>query len=337
MSDSNRRITREQFSAGTTIDGDRLDKALGETQLTYNNIPLYGVSSLASKQINWAMTPSMNIPYTENGMGANTGYMYGYWLGGPLESVWDGVRNANQYMDPGATPIQNNITYKGSGKNIFTNPLDQNLTDLTQYKFLWAQTYFTKKPLIIRELSFMCMWDDGFVEEGESYSVMPEDRKWFINDFMDALNVSGFEVYIAVDNNLGLSNTINRDIETRIWGTPAQNFMKVPFGNPTLSPFGITYANWNNPAYTGYGDFGNIPNNFIKLVPAGLHISQRNLEIPIHQNSRIKIALVLPKDTALKWELSNTVTVEDEQGRTPSPFTGMWSASMTVLEELDRE
>jgi hypothetical protein len=347
MSNSNRKITTEQFSIGTTIDGDRLDRALTQAQETYNKVPLSGFSALTSKQINWAMTPAMNIPFGKNAMGANTGYMYGWWLGGPLETCYDGGRNANQYLDStiGNNPIQNNFTYKGSGKNVFTNPLDQNWTDFTQYKFLWAQTYYTDKPIIMKELSWMCMWDDGYSKDSVSVVPLPKANKYFRNDFMDALNVSGYEVYIAVDNNLGLENTVNRDIETRVWGIPAQNFMKVPFGNTSDVAGGMTYPKWQSTAYTGYGDIrpypGLLPVVGIDSLPAGLHINLRNLEIPIHQNSRVKIALVLPRDTNLEWEKSNTVIGDRENpetpGKTPSPFTGMWSCSMTILEELKRE
>lgn len=339
MAKSVRKITNEQFSAGTTIDGDRLDKALNETTDMYNNLPLSTVASLTSKQIYWGLTAAQGIPMGKNDMGANTGYMYGYWLGGPLEAVYDGVRNANQYMDPGATPVQNFVTYKGTGKNIYSNPLDKNWTDFTSYKYRWENSYLTHKPCIIKELSFMGMWDDGYSHDSTGFSPLVTANKYYPNDWQDSPNpnISGYEVIIAVDNNLNLANTINRDNEARVWATPPNNFMVAPWGNTTNTAYGFTQAKWADPNYCGYGDISPYPNNvilYVQSVPAGIHIQLKNLEIPVHEFGRIRVCLILPKDTNTRWETNNTIL---STSKTPSCFTNMWSASMTILEELDSE
>ena len=336
MASSTRKLTNEQFSAGTTIDGDRLEKALSEAQATYNNIPIDSFSALTSKQINWALTAPMGIPFGENTMGANTGYMYGWWLGGPLEACYDGLRNNNNYLDQGSTPIQNPITYKGLGNNQFTNPLDIGELNL-QYKFRWENTYLSKKPCIIKEISFLGMWDDGYQHDSIDVDPLTNTLKYYPNNWSDAQNISGYEVIISVDNNLGLANTINRDNEIRVWATPTNNFMIAPWGNTTNPSFGLTNAKWTDPDYCGYGDIRPYPYNpilYVDSVPAGIHISLKNLEIPVHKDGRIKVCLVLPRFTDRKWEQSNTI---DELDQTPSFFTNMWSASMTILEELDSE
>ena len=61
MAKSTRKITREQFSAGTTIDGDRLEKALNDAQVSYNRLPLSSIASMTSKQINWGLTAAQGI------------------------------------------------------------------------------------------------------------------------------------------------------------------------------------------------------------------------------------------------------------------------------------
>ena len=174
MASSTRKITREQFSDGTTIDGDRLEKALEEAQVSYNELPLSSISSMTSKQINWGLTAAQGIVENEislASMPGGVGWMYGWWLGGPLETVYDGLRNADEYLDPSINnnPVQNFITYKGTGKNIQTNSYDQNLPANATYKYRWENSYLTHKPCIIKELSFMGMWDDGYT--GTRFSV----------------------------------------------------------------------------------------------------------------------------------------------------------------------
>jgi len=346
MAKSTRKITREQFSDGTTIDGDRLEKALNDAQVSYNQLPLSSIASMTSKQINWGLTAAQGIVEQQLSLDSipTSGYMYGWWLGGPLETVYDGLRNADNYLDPGATPIQNFITYKGTGKNIYTNRYDNNLPSTAEYKYRWENSYLTHKPCIIKELSFMGMWDDGYNNPRETGATpLTQAAKYYNNDWQDSPNpnISGFEVLIAVDNNLSLATTVSRDNELRVWSAPANNFMVAPWGNTTDVFHGMTATKWNDSRYCGEGEITPFPTttSSITCLPAGIHVNLRNLEIPVHEFGRIRIVLVLPKGLNMRWDKNNTIpsSTSGNLKTTPSCFTNMWSASMTILEELDSE
>ena len=73
---SNRHITKEQFSQGTTIDGDRLEKAYSDVQDHYNNLPLRSMANLVQNQINWCTFQPVMVQTNFEVNGPNTGYQY---------------------------------------------------------------------------------------------------------------------------------------------------------------------------------------------------------------------------------------------------------------------
>lgn len=367
MASSTRKLTDEQFSIATTVDGDRIERALEETSDKYNNLPLNSIPSMTSKQLFWSFTPAMGVNIQPNLMGFPAGTFYRYWTHPVLQTMHDGLMNPDEYVDTGNFPVQNNITYTGVGKNHLLNTSDINNVD---YVYRWENTYYTKKPLIIKELSFMGMWDDGY-EYFDSPSRPPDiatidpDNKYFRNEFSETDISNQFQVFIVVDNNLNLDDTTSRTTETRVWRTGAENFMVAPWGNTTDPTQGLTFDKWSIYGTTpicGYPDniilgtpepspFGITA--FVSFVPAGIHIQLKDLEIPIHEYSRVKIVFVFPRyleinpETELVTESINNWTQSNTSGysedgevfplATPSFLTNLWSCSMTVLEELDKE
>lgn len=367
MASSTRKLTDEQFSIATTVDGDRIEKALEETSVQYNNLPLNTIPSMTSKQLFWSFTPAMGVNIQSNLMGFPAGSFYRYWTHPVLQTMHDGLMNPDEYVDVGNFPTQNNITYTGVGKNHLLNPNDINEV---KYIWRWENTYYTKKPVIIKELSFMGMWDDGYeyfdTRVGPPIvTPLTPNEKYFRNTFSDTDISNQFQVLIAVDNNLNLDDTTSRTTETRVWRAGAENFMIAPWGNTTEATQGLTFDKWSiygtNPI-CGFPDnliFGVPPDPmnpvdaFVSFVPAGIHIQLKDLEIPIHEYSRIKIVFVFPSYIEVNpeievpieqindWTNSNTTGYDNEGEISPlatlSFLTNLWSCSMTVLEELDKE
>lgn len=352
MATSNRIITDEQFSSGTTVDGDRIEKALEQTTSRYNNLPVDSIYSMTSKQLFWSYSPAMGVNPTGFAMGDDSGFFYKYWQHPILETYYDGLFNREQYIDTGNFPTQNSQTYAGVGKNRLLNYQDG--YNNVEYRSRWENTYYTKKPVIIKELSFMGMWDDGYqyyqVEGSPPTIIAPltDANKYFKNRFYDDDIDRQFQVLLVVDNNLNLDDTTSRTTELRVFRVAASNFMIAPWGNPTDTTQGLTFNKWSSQGATpicGYPDIqiANFLTLKVSYVPAGIHIQLKDLEIPIHEYSRIKVVLVYPKYpdsgatiTANSWNQSNTTGDPDHSYTTPVPLTNLWSCSMTILEELEK-
>ena len=119
---SNRHITKEQFSAATTIDGDRLEKAYSDVQDHYNNLPLRSMANLVQNQINWCTFQPVMVQTTNDVNGPNTGFQYLLRQHPWKHYFSDGLRNPDNYLDAGNFQLQNIETYKGVGTNTDLNP-----------------------------------------------------------------------------------------------------------------------------------------------------------------------------------------------------------------------
>lgn len=145
MSRSSRQVTRLQFSAKTTIDGNRLDKALGDVVDRYNGIRKRDLARrfIANQVVmGWMPAPTdLQWPppfvssYNSNAQ---------YWVGAALPKA--GVQN----------------TYRAKGTLWGALAPDPPTTAPTRDQYLWTTAFFCKRPAVLDALSFDLVTDRVF-------------------------------------------------------------------------------------------------------------------------------------------------------------------------------
>ena len=352
---SNRHITKEQFSQGTTIDGDRLEKAYSDVQDHYNNLPLRSMANLVQNQINWCTFQPVMVQTNFEVNGPNTGYQYLL-----RQHPWkryrsDGLRNPDTYLDAGNFPLQNIETYKGVGTNADLNPEIAS----ESYVQAWEQTFRTSKPTIIKELSYLVMADAGFVYtlggNGSFWGqyadgvIASDGSAYYPNLFADASgeipsNISyGFQVLICVDNNLNLDNTDRMSKEAHIYKVRASSFATDSLFRPVHGDGSFNDTKWATPDICGeqfleaYPQTEIVPGSFeqqVQCVPFGLQINLRDIMLPVPAGSKIRIVFVMPEglyDTFNYQAGGDTTEITNLSGLTGN----MWNCGVTLLEELE--
>lgn len=355
---SNRHITKEQFSAATTIDGDRLEKAYTDVQDHYNNLPLRSMANLVQNQINWSTFQPVIVQTNFDVNGPNTGYQY-LLRQHPWKTYYaDGLRNPDTYLDAGNFPLQNIETYKGVGYNTDLNPQIAG----EQYVNAWEQTFRTSKPTIIKEVSYLVMADAGFLYSGRgtgrfwgenSDGVLNPGCAYYPNLFANASGETptsiryGFQVLICVDNNLNLDDTDQMSKLAHIYYVQASSFATDSLFRPVHGDGSFDAAKWANPAICGEQFLEPYPETMtapgpppifdqeIQTVPFGLQINLRNIMLPVPAGSKIRIVFVMPTSLYSTFSYQNSVGAEQVVSNLSATQGNMWNCGVTLLEELE--
>lgn len=347
---SNRHITKEQFSAGTTVDGSRLEKAYTDVQDHFNDLPLSSIPHLVQNQITWnTFTPI--FVQTGNNAYPHSGYYHLLFQHPWKKYPIDGLRNRDEYYDTGNFDLQNKETYKGVGTNSELNP---QVAD-ESYKFAWEQTFRTDKPIIIKELTYLVMADAGYISDGVGgynsfwgqYPNPPSadsGRAYYPNLFADsnstpAVDISSqFQALICVDNSLNLDNTDKMSKEAHIFNVSASSFAGDPAFRPTDGDGGMNSGKWFDPAYCGEQFIEAYPRTSpgfsqeVFCVPAGLIVKFRNVMLPVHRGAKVRVVFVMPEGLFNEWNIASSET----SGLSPVG-ANIWNCGMTILEELERK
>ena len=357
---SNRHITKEQFSAGTTIDGNRLEKAYTDVQDHFNNLPLDSMSSMVQNQINWNTFTAIALSNEYDHYGQFTGYLNLMHQHPWLKYRYDGLRNPDEYLDPGNFDLQNIQTYKGIGTNPELNPRVSG----ESYKLAWEQTFRTKNPIIIKELTYLIMADAGWGRQNEGgaveafwgeYTGTPTTGGWayypnLFADFPDPVtNPEGFnnvakqfQALICVDNSLNLDTTDRMSKEAHIYNASATSFASDSHFNPTAG--GMTRTKWLDPAQTGEQflepypktSVGGVFTQEVNVIPYGLVVKFRNIMLPVHANAKVRLVFVMPEGLFNEHTYTTNDADEGTEVSGLSSLTGnIWNCGMTILEELE--
>lgn len=346
---SNRHITKEQFSAGTTVDGSRLEKAYTDVQDHYNDLPLSSIPHLVQNQITWNTFTPIFVQTGNNAYEPNSGYYHLLFQHPWKKYRYDGLRNADEYLDSGNFNLQNKETYKGVGTNSQLNP--QVAGEL--YKYAWEQTFRTDKPIIIKELTYLVMADAGYIDDlvggynsfWGQYPNPPSPssgRAYYPNLFADSNNTpavdikSQFQALICVDNSLNLDNTDKMSKEAHIFNVSASSFTGDPAFRPTDGDGGMNSGKWFDPAHCGEQFIEAYPRTFpgfsqeVFCVPAGLIVKFRNVMVPVHSGAKVRLVFVMPQGMYNEWNIASVET----SGLSPVG-ANIWNCGMTILEELE--
>lgn len=169
---STRKVSKEQFSDGTTIDGERIDKSLQDIVDYINLIPVDAESnSFCKKQIVAGYSPRV-FDYKPNAPGSEDR---------PRELPWtpmrlDQVSNTNE---PSATRM------KGTDPaGIYPNEYGRG--------YVWSIPFRTKEPVVISNIDFVLQTD-------ESATYYPNDWQWTTTGPGNLVNGDWVEdVYVQV-------------------------------------------------------------------------------------------------------------------------------------------
>ena len=311
-----RTITKEQFSTGTTIDGDRIDNALDDVVERVNDIP-YG-----ELRTRWVPTTyvagwtpqspfclSSNTPSPTSGASASSsGGVYGThhwpWLrvlndhlnvadGTDGSSVSDDVEPTNRYRlkgvsVPGIHPF-GFAEITGSTYTPGATPRDQ--------QFAWTRSWFVENPSILDAIDLILEVDDPSLALGEevfsntfAFSALNQVPEGYPD-----VNSRDLVVTATVDSEFAREDRNMADIEVLRKGFVVGNDAFSRLTLPTTA--GSDYQDMS-PQVKNASD--KMPSCTIK----GPYIKLRNLNIPIHQNARLRVAVVIPSYVSI----INTVT-----------------------------
>jgi len=303
---SNKSITNEQFSDNTTIDGLRVDKALDDMLNKVNNLQSSDLSTRYVKsQFIAGWSPSQDyIP-----VGAPQ------WA--PRLPFLPVINNDVNTVSTGAYTYdergQNEWRHKGF--NVSTiNPANTNPTDIAagDGQWAWTTSYEFIKPVILDEITYNLRVDGDFggqlwnraIPVAQNPESIFTTNKW----------VDDIVVQLQVDSNFNVENTSQSDLELNKWYWTADSFLIESAGVVTPFP-----TNDMDPPLIGSA--------LDRLT--GVSIELKNLNIPIHQFARVRVALILPSYESVV-AFPGSFWGDDPWSKCAFDF------SMTVLEEIEK-
>lgn len=221
---SNRRITDSQFSAGTTIDGNRLDRAMQDVLDTYNKVKPGNMSKRHTQhQVVMGWSPSVgftqpSLPFC------------------PIYNDTPSIVTGTAIPDLG---VQNPWRTKGS----YNSNLDPTNDTVFDEQWLWTTAMTFDRPVILDGVALFLLNDTQYTND-LTYRNPPPPGKTN-GDAVDDLFLE-----LTVDNPFLLENRSQNNIEfhkTR-WKVDAEKFssMALPVGftdmlpnHPTGGPVGL--------------------------------------------------------------------------------------------------
>jgi hypothetical protein len=301
-----RTITKEQFSTGTTIDGDRIDNALDDVVERVNDVS-HGDMKKRWVPITYVAGWTPQSPATiENATPdpSATGKSYDGEVAAMHHWPWLRVRNyhrevalgtlgampdddvvfTNPYrlkgvVAPGIHPYGIAEVYDPADFTVSTAP------DGEQYA--WTRSWFLEKPSILDAI-------DLVLELDHASSTLGAARP-FQNTFLygaeapdgydDGGDDHGLAITAAVDNEFDRESRNMADIEVlrKRFAINNSSFSTLPLAVTDSDYLDFIPSCNNNAALRN-----------LATTIQGVHIRLRDLNIPIHQNARLRISVVIP-------------------------------------------
>ena len=341
-----RELTEEQFSPNTTVDGNRIEKALNDTQEKLNDIPLRNISGYTATKLHSSITPAIR-QYNNNTSDTNwgiNGSTYKYNTAPFLEC--DGG-NPGGFIEP-LVLKNNDHRFKGVLTDYIVNPNAMDLVGGTPGAgktgaWVWCNTYYFTKPAILHELSVTADYD--LPVEGDPETNELRTKSYYNNDWVTRAAIadereledflSNFQVIVMIDNNIDLGNTHARTQILHVWNSKASSFMRIPeFGDFPAPPLNYWYD--TAPSNAGTRQTHLYEEGDVYYIVDAMSLRIGNIGIPIPQNSRVKMALLLPQtQNAQSYNFPNTATTTTTAW-TMGCNTNIWTMEMTMLEELQK-
>ncbi len=279
--DQPRKATKEQFSANTTIDGNRIDRATEDVTDRFNDIPLADIRRrFVSNTLVQGWTPQEAVFYDVT---ANDQLPYHHFPWLDLYNHWRARDDSNSMVvDTTQTPtFQNPFRIKGTSIPGIDHEARLAFDNHPQGRqYAWTTTLYFSKPAVLYDWSIMMLTD---VEHGTAASpqnftydgVTPPEGETAGDPSKDVV------VCISVDN------PFNPDRQVYSSQVVARNRFEVSRENVSLNALPATGFADFAPTVFGSARFTNA------LPPAGMWMDL-SMNVPVPRNSRVRMAIVIP-------------------------------------------
>lgn len=352
-----RHITDEQFSDGTTVDGNRIDRALAESVEHVNSIPRGDVlSRFTETRFVFGYRPSRSFgsdaARSNDDPGCLTGtagtYYYAHhfpWM--PIANnlflqTGDNQAPQNPFVvkgvaldDPGR--VQNTGLIPrlvGGGTNDWVDDLAgwvasgaQGTNDYTSahgptngYQYAWTNSWKIHNPSVIDDL-MVALTIDGRTNLGSPASGFPADAKAAFHG--GGSGTSTVSVVLMVDNHF--SQELRQDSEVEVaahrYNLTGFKYTMTPFSAGSVTDMAPN-LNTNSTAAQGQG------------LSESVVMRWRDLNIPLHADARVRLSITLPwtKDNSAPDGLTYG-SIGSEAGTAPFYYFSP-RGCMTLLEEV---
>ncbi len=310
-----RTITKEQFSEGTTIDGNRIDNAMDDVVERVNSVP-YGDLRKRWVPITYVAGWTPQSPATlemssgdtaESDKGEIAGTHHWPWMrvlntnsevvSGTLGALaTDDLRFSNPYrlkgaQAPGVFPYGRSVAAETS----YTPSLDP-----VGEQFAWTRSWFIERPSILSAIDLILEVDH-----------VSAPRATYLNSFVYGdvpptgyaadSNDRGLVITAAVDSEFAREDRNMADVEVLR--------RRFQINNDKVSPLPLAKTSAGDSPLPAYDDFAPAPGishaASIASTVQGVRISlghiakgEEGLNIPIHQRARLRVSVVIPSYTA---------------------------------------
>ena len=292
-----RRLTNENHARWTTIDGNRIDRAMAEVVDTFNSIPKGDVKSrFVQSQFHMGWLPR---PCEQHKSPAGFQETWPW-----MQAIGGGQSSVSVAPVPLPADYTNQQRAKGFAGPLI-NPVDG--TD-QEWHYLFEASWAFSRPVIIESIDMMMLVDGGTAPAGAGWY---SHSRQFTAGPVDLTDVT---LHILVDSEFDKENRAQADQEVIKRGFRL-TLESVGYEQPTIAtgPTPNTDMTW---AYPG-GEVG------------GVYVPMR-LNVPIHRDARVRFQMTIPYygGRASGW---------DDSVGTPVPWykTG-WESTVTILEEVER-
>jgi len=344
-----RTLTKEQFSTGTTIDGDRIDNALDDVVERVNNIP-YG--DLRKRWVpttyvaGWSpQSPaciSSATPEPTSGSNASqSGGVYGThrwpWLRvkNDTSGVATGTEGAAAADD---TKVTNPYRLKGIsvpgihpfGFANITSTAFEPAALAIGIQWAWTRSWFIENPSILDAIDLILEVDHSALSGASE--VFENNFEFAANNQPEGypdINSRDLVVTASVDSEFAREDRNMADVEVLRKGFVVKQDAFSTLSLPKDSGTSPGYAEMT-PATSNVGG-SKAPASTVQ----GIHLKLKDLNIPIHQNARFRVSCVIPSYLSAVGAVSRT------SGWNPNNFSAKYPwmqqkihMAVTMLEEV---
>ena len=310
-------ITDEQFSEGTTIDGNRIDRAVQDVQDRVNSVPYGDLQSRwtpTTYVCGWMPQNTRAIKFNSSkqdhgdpsDISGSDGNVYAlhHW-------PWMRMKNDTSQVPPGETGASttDNVSFRNPYRvkgALAPGIYPKGFADITNVQFgeqyCWTRSWFLSQPTILDAIDLVMIVDcPKILDSGDP------PRRQFQNAFQYDTFVSNFIQYIPgatsiFDRGLALSATVDSlfDPETRTMSDVEVMRRDFEIANDSITVMGVPNSivgNANIPdmkPLAGQPQTGTVGETGGGSL-FGVHISLKDLNIPLPNNSRLRIHTIIPR------------------------------------------
>ena len=346
----NRHVTQEQFSDGTTIDGSRVERALQELEDHVNNVPEGDIKNrFMQTQFVSGWMPHAEGWADGSDFTGTTGNNYNVELAAhqstgvtgtifPFLPVHNSVKNLSQ-IAPVVDPPSYTNKHRHKGYQTPGVPIDPAkgfgfeqtgggqvpasiYEDTGQY--CWQNSWSFKKPIVLKNLTILMLTDSIDIS---GYGAAKIARMPFRNDWQFDNPPVANPPYVAGSYSEDVSVEISVD---DLFLSEDRSLNNLEIVKHKFAVGADNVSQILQPIETATTDMK--PNFFPGGRVRGVYISV-DCEIPIPQNSRVRMGLMIPKYDKQGGSFGSNYVHGGWKG--VPWFEQYYSASLTILEELE--